>query len=49
MKWKDLSMEERASFIKLGIDNGITDLTTIRNYYNSFADGGGIQISQKEY
>lgn len=47
MKWKDLSMEERASFIKLGIDNGITDLTTIRNYYNSFADGGDTNIPKR--
>lgn len=30
MNWSDLSMKDRASYIKLGIENGITDLDTIR-------------------
>lgn len=40
MNWSDLSMKDRASYIKLGIENGITDLGTIREVYNKFAKGG---------
>ena len=40
MSWNDLSMKDRASYIKLGIENGITDLGTIRGIYNKFAMGG---------
>lgn len=39
MNWSDLSMKDRASCIKLGIENGITDLGTIREVYNKFGDG----------
>lgn len=38
--WNDLSMRERAAYIKAGVNNGIYDLNTIRNSYNSFAEGG---------
>ena len=40
MSWNDLSMKDRASYIKLGIENGITDLDAIRGIYNKFAMGG---------
>ena len=40
MKWSDLSMAERAKYIQLGIQNGVTDLSTIRNVYNTYAEGG---------
>lgn len=40
MKWSDLSMAERAKYIKLGVQSGITNLNNIRNIYNSFAEGG---------
>lgn len=33
-------MADRAAYIKLGLDNGITDLSTIRKTYNKYADGG---------
>ena len=39
-EWNKLSMADRAAYIKLGIDNGITDLATIRDTYNKFAEGG---------
>lgn len=39
-EWNKLSMTDRAAYIKLGIDNGITDLATIRNTYNKYAEGG---------
>lgn len=40
MSWNDLSMRSRASYIKLGIDKGITNLSTIKEVYNKFAKGG---------
>lgn len=40
--WNDLSMAERAKYIQLGVQSGITNLSTIRNIYNSFAEGGHI-------
>lgn len=38
--WKDLTMSERATLIKLGVDNGITNLKDIRDSYNQYKDGG---------
>ncbi len=38
--WNKLTMAERAKYIQLAIQNGITDLNTIRRSYNSFARGG---------
>ncbi len=38
--WNDLSMADRAKYIQLGISNGITDLSTIRDTYNKYAEGG---------
>ena len=39
-EWNKLSMTDRAAYIKLGIDNDITDLATIRDTYNKFTEGG---------
>lgn len=48
MSWNDLSMVDKAAIIKIGVNNGITDLNTIRNTYNEFAKGGPIKNS-KDY
>lgn len=40
MSWNDLSMKDKASYIRMGVENGITDLDTIREVYNKFAEGG---------
>lgn len=40
MKWNDLSMADRAAYIKLGLDNGVTNLKVIRDTYNKYAEGG---------
>lgn len=40
MSWNDLSMADRATYIKLMVENGIYDLSSIRTIYNSFAMGG---------
>lgn len=37
MNWSDLSMKDRASYIKLMVENGIYNLNSIRTIYNSFA------------
>lgn len=36
-------MADRAKYIKLGVSNGITDLSVIRDTYNKFAEGGQVQ------
>ena len=38
--WNKLSMTERAKYINLGVQNGITDINIIRDSYNSYAEGG---------
>lgn len=40
MSWNDLSMADRATYIKIGLDNGITNLKIIRDTYNRYAKGG---------
>ena len=40
MKWEELSLKDRADLMKLYIQNGFTNLSEIKNHYNSF-DGGG--------
>lgn len=40
MSWNDLSIAERTAYIKLGLDNGITDLNIVRDTYNKYAEGG---------
>lgn len=39
-RWDKLSMADRAKYIKLAVENGITELAEIRNTYNSYAEGG---------
>lgn len=38
--WNKLSMADRANYIKVAVQNGVTDLDNIRETYNSFAKGG---------
>jgi hypothetical protein len=38
--WNDLTLNEKAELIKLAVNNGITDLNTIRDTYNKFEEGG---------
>ena len=42
--WDNLSMLEKSEMMKVAVRNGITDLKTIREKYNEFAEGGGIHI-----
>lgn len=43
MEWNELSMAERAKYIQLGVQNGITSLDDIREIYNDYAKGGRIE------
>lgn len=49
MSWNNLSMKDKASYIRMGVENGITDLDTIREVYNKFAIGGPIKKSYKDF
>lgn len=40
MEWKDLSLRERAELIRIGTQNGITDIKSIKDFYNKFEEGG---------
>lgn len=48
-RWSSLSMRDRADLIKLYVSNGITDISTIKNHYNKFDDGGPVGEGQKTY
>lgn len=48
-KWSALSMQQRADLIKLYVDKGITSISSIRNDYNSYEDGGPVGEGQKTY
>lgn len=39
-KWDELSITEKVPYLKLALDSGITDLNTVHNVYNKYADGG---------
>lgn len=38
--WNDLSMADRAKYIKLGVDQGIRNIDHIRSAYNKYGQGG---------
>ena len=38
--WKDLSIQEKAALINIGVKNGLYDLEDIKNSYNKYAGGG---------
>lgn len=44
MNWNDLTMSQRAEIIGMAIKGGITNIDDIRKYYNSFDDGGTMNI-----
>lgn len=41
--WKDLSMRERATLIKIAVDSGVYSIDDIVNTYNSYAEGGELK------
>lgn len=49
--WKDLSLKDKSALMQIMVNNGIYDLSTIRDTYNKFAEGGPKEttISDKQY
>lgn len=45
--WDSLSLSEKSEIMRVAIHNGITDLSTIRQKYNEFAEGGPEKILDK--
>ena len=41
-QWQDLSIKEKADMIKVGVKNGLTKMSDIRQKYNEFANGGNL-------
>lgn len=39
-RWNNLSIKDKADLIKVYVNNGIYDLSSIKEHYNSFGDGG---------
>lgn len=48
MAWNDLELPDKARMIKLAVDSGITDLRTIREVYNKYAEGGPLSEKEKQ-
>lgn len=46
-EWNELSISEKVPYLKLGLDNGIIDIDTISNTYNSYARGGYTKWKEK--
>ena len=40
--WQDLTLSDKARMIQLAVNSGITDLATIQQVYNTFAEGGDL-------
>lgn len=40
MSWNELSLKDKADYIKESVNNGIYNLSDIRNKYNIYAEGG---------
>lgn len=47
-KWSELKASEKARVIQLAILNGVSDVNTIRDTYNIYAEGGDTKTPTKE-
>ena len=48
-KWEELSMMDRAKYMKLAVQNGYRDIRSIREAYNIYAEGGTKGGPKDEY
>lgn len=46
-KWQDLIAKQKAQVIKFAIQNGVSDIKTIRDTYNLYSNGGQEEILNK--
>lgn len=43
MKWEELSMSDRSNLMKTYLQNGVTQLSDMRDHYNKFVSGGPLR------
>ena len=46
--WNDLSMKDKAAFIKVGVKNGLYSIDNIKAVYNKFSEGGFLDKGDDE-
>lgn len=47
MNWNELTLPDKARMIQLAVNSSITDLRTIQEVYNTYAEGGPIEENYK--
>lgn len=47
-KWDKLSMSDRAKYIQLAVQNGVTDLSKIKSTYNTYSEGKDIYSAGRQ-
>lgn len=48
LDWNELTMKEKAAFIRMGVSNGYKDIDSIRKIYNEFKKGGKKQGASED-
>ena len=48
-RWSALSMSDKADLIKLYVEHGVTDINSIKEDYNTYAEGGPKGAGQATY
>ena len=46
--WKDLSLKDKSALMQIMVNNGIYDLSTIRDTYNKYAEGGSTKWTMQD-
>lgn len=44
MNWNNLSLQDRADYIKLGVQSGLRDIDSVKSLYNQYAKGGPVKV-----
>lgn len=47
-EWNNLSMTDRAKYIKTGVESGLTNIEDIKKAYNTYAEGGPMEDDNQE-
>lgn len=47
-EWKNLSMTDRAKYIKTGVESGLTNIEAIKKAYSIYAEGGPMEDGNQE-
>lgn len=43
IRWEELSMSDRSNLMKTYLQNGVTQLSDMRDHYNKFVSGGPLR------